>query len=242
MNIKVIILGIVMVVVLYFLYKYLLGNKPATITNLRHDKPLDPFTYSSLTIPNSTRYSYYIWICINTIDTTNANIFKVTDKGKSKPLFSLDIKNTTDLQVSVLTQTDIINTNKISHNFPIQTWQQVIVSFDNTYMDVYINGKFIKSTIFVNTALPVQTTSDSVINFGVKEEPSPVPTPPQVSIPPPDISIRQFERLEYPMDPQTAWNRYKSDSNSNNSATAVTYGLNLNIGTNNKIGQSIPIF
>ena len=232
MNSKIIFLGVVMVVVLYFLYKFLLGKKTATITNLRYDKPLDPFTYSSLTIPNSTRYSYYIWICVNTIYTTSENIFKVTDQDKDKKpitLFSLDIINTTDLQVSVLTQPSNTNTNIISNNFPIQKWQQVIISVDNTIMDIYINGKFVKSVTFNNTSLPVQTTSDSVINFGVSTKVLP------------DISIRQFERLEYPMDPQTAWNKYKTDSNLNNSS-AVNYGLNLNISSNNKIGQSIPIF
>jgi hypothetical protein len=172
------------------------------------------------------------------IDNTSENIFKVTDKDKTGnpiTLFSLDIINTTDLQASILTQNkDTTNTksNTISSNFPIQSWQQVIVSFDNVYMDVYINGKYVKSIHFDNNALPVQTSSNSVINYGV---------PSNSGMKPPDVTIRQFERLDYSMDPQTAWNKYKTDSNKMNN-NSVNYGLNLNISSNNKIGQSIPIF
>jgi len=232
MNFKMIVLGIIMVIILYLLYSYLIGKQTTTITNLRYDKPLDPFNYSSLTIPNSTRYCYYTWIYVNLIDTASENIFKVVDSNKT--LFSLDIINTTDLQVSILTNTPTPTTKTyiISTNFPIQSWQQVIVSFDNTNMDIYMNGKFMKSIHFNNTELPVQTSANSIINYGV---------PANNAIKSPDITIRLFARLEQPMDPQTAWNLYRKHLNTGSSNTDK-YGLNLNISTNNKIGQSNPIF
>jgi hypothetical protein len=118
----------------------------------------------------------------------------------------------------------------------MQSWQQIIISFDNVNMDAYINGKFVKSVQFnTNTiTLPVQTSTSSVINFGVSKADSDTKS---IS---PDIDIRLFERYDYPMDPQTAWNMYKSDKNVSD-GTSTNYGLKLNLSTNNKI-QSIPIF
>ena len=247
-----IILGISMFVILYFLYKFLLGNPVTKPINLRYDPQITPVNYSGLSVPNSTRYCYYIWVHANVIDSTSENIFQVTDKVyKNKPdstknptgkLFSLDIVNNTNLQVTVLTNTNTSGTGTytlnqflITPNFPIQSWQQIIVSFDNTYMDLYLNGKFIKSVQFNNATgtntlgIPVQTSVDTNINFGVMANDKS-----------PDIDVRLFNRYEYSMDPQTAWNKYKSDKNIGDGAS-TNYGLKLNLSTNNKL-QSYPIF
>ena len=238
MNIKMIILGISMFVVLYYLYKFLIGNQIVKSKNLRYDTTITPYSYSSLLVPNATRYCYYIWIHANVIDASMANIFTVTDKISSsadtkRTLFSLDIVNNTDLQVSVLIKNagggTKMNSFVINNNFPIQSWEQVIISFDNMNMDTYFNGKFIKSIQFNTSSIgmPVQTSENASIDFGKGN-------------PKPDIDIRLFNRYEYSMDPQTAWNSYKNDKNVSD-GSSINYGLNLNLSTNNKL-QSIPIF
>lgn len=231
MNPKMIILGVIMFGVLYLLYKFLLGESKSTITNLKHDSPLNPVTYGALSIPNSTRYSYYIWIYANQIDpSVDENIFFVTDKKfeVNGHLFSMYIKNTTDLCIKYLSGTTKVKTEHlITNNFPLQAWQQIIVSFDNNYMDLYHNGKFLKSVKFENDKLPVKTTADSIIKFGENK---------------PDINIRLFERFDYPMDPQTAWNLYIKDAKSGSGADTVNYGLNLNLSTNNKPAVPIRLF
>jgi hypothetical protein len=226
MNIKMILLGIFMFVVLYFLYKILIGNKVVKATNLRYDYMI-PYSYASASIPNATRYSYYIWVHGNTLDSSMANIFKVNEGATV--IFSLDIINNTNLQVTVKTSSKD-NSFLISNNFPIQSWEQVIISFDNMNMDTYINGQFVKSILFNSgtTGLPVQTSTTTNITFGVGDVK-------------PDIDIRLFDRLEYSMDPQTAWNLYKSDKSASDGASSTNYGLNLNLSTNNKL-QAIRIF
>lgn len=221
-----ILLGIFMFVVLYFLYKILIGNKVVKATNLRYDYMI-PYSYASASIPNATRYSYYIWVHGNTLDSSMANIFKVNEGATV--IFSLDIINNTNLQVTVKTSSKD-NSFLISNNFPIQSWEQVIISFDNMNMDTYINGQFVKSILFNSgtTGLPVQTSTTTNITFGVGDVK-------------PDIDIRLFDRLEYSMDPQTAWNLYKSDKSASDGASSTNYGLNLNLSTNNKL-QAIRIF
>lgn len=233
MNPKMVILGILMFAVLFFLYRWLLGNQTAVITNLKYDTTLKPFTFSDLSIPNATRYSYYIWIYVNKIDPSlDENILTVSDvnanDNTSFSLFKLYIKNTTQLYIDVLVGTDKQTTKYLlTNNFPLQSWQQVIVSFDNTHLDFYHNGKFIKSLSFENTKLPYKTTTNSIINFGVNL---------------PDINIKLFDRLDYPMDPQTAWNKYLQDSKTSNGSNMVNYGLNLNLSTNNKPSTPIKLF
>jgi hypothetical protein len=237
MNPKMIILGIAMFLVLFFLYRLLLGNRTATITNLKYDSTLDPFSFGTLNIPNSTRFSYYIWVYVNNIDpSVDENIFTVSDTdvktatNSNGDLLRLYIKNTTDLCVDVLlgdTTSTSLNQIFITNNFPLQTWQQVIISFDNTHLDVYHNGKFLKSNHFENTKLPVKTSNKSIINFGTTKS---------------DINIKLFSVLEYPMDPQTAWNKYVDDSKTSNGANTVNYGLKLNVSSNNKPSTPITLF
>ena len=231
-----IILGIAMFLVLFFLYRLLLGNRTATITNLKYDSTLDPFSFGTLSIPNSTRFSYYIWVYVNNIDpSVDENIFtvsdadvKTADQRRSGELLKLYIKNTTDLCVDVLLGTDpSLNQIFVTSNFPLQTWQQVIISFDNTHLDIYHNGKFLKSNYFENTKLPVKTSNKSIINFGTTKS---------------DINIKLFSVFEYPMDPQTAWNKYVEDSRTSNGANTVNYGLKLNVSSNNKPSTPITLF
>ena len=232
-----IILGISMFVFLYFLYKFLLGNQVVKSTNLRYDNTITPYFYSTLSVPNATRYCYYIWVHVNSIDTINEqkeNIFKVvSDSNNNTELFSLDITNNTNLEATVLTNDTIKKSFLITPNFPMQSWQQIIISFDNINMDAYLNGKFVKSVKFNTNSLklPVQTSTTSQIIFGVASTNTKLK---------PDIDIRLFERYDYAMDPQTAWNKYRSDQNVSD-GTSTNYGLKLNLSTNNKI-QSIPIF
>ena len=230
-----VVLGIAMFMVLFFLYRLLLGNRTATITNLKYDATLEPFSFGTLTIPNSTRFSYYVWIYVNVVDPSiDENIFKVSDTdiktttGRTGDLLSLYVKNTTELYVDVLTGTNNDLTPIIvTSNFPMQSWQQVIISFDNTHLDVYHNGKFVKSTHFDNSKLPVKTSNKSIIDFGTTKS---------------DINIKLFSVLEYPMDPQTAWNKYLEDSKTSNGANTVNYGLKLNVSSNNKPSTPITLF
>ena len=231
-----IVLGILMFAVLFFLYKFLLGTQRVVVSNLKYDESIKPFSFSGLSIPNSTRYSYYIWVYVNKIDpSVDENIFTLKDSRTKNPvatadkeIFKLYIKNTTDLYVEILKGSDTTRTKYLmASNFPLQSWQQIIISFDNTHLDFYHNGKFIKSLQFKNTELPVKTSTTSIIEFGTNK---------------PDINIKLFDRYDYPMDPQTAWNKYIQDSKTSSGSNTVNYGLNLNLSTNNKPSTPIKLF
>jgi hypothetical protein len=251
-----IILSIVLLVALYYLYKFLLGGtNGANIMRIASMPQTPAYDIKSNTNPGSYRYSYAIWVHVknlgnNTLTSTYGNnnpannIMYLKDKNGSSPytFFSLDLYGDTSMYVrynqpTAQNPTAILGQPYlVTPNFPLQKWTLIIVSFDNMYMDLYLNGKFVKSVQFNNATgintlgIPVQTSTSTNIVFGEMGDNKSSP----------DIDVRLFERYEYSMDPQTAWNKYKSDKNVSD-GTSTNYGLKFNLFTNNKL-QSYPIF
>ena len=229
MNWSMIILGVIMLVVLYYLYVMFFVQRASTpMKNLKYDT-ITSISVGSYPNPIATRFSYSIWINTNTID-NSCSIYTVSENNIQ--LFNLSLQNSTNLYASVNVGGQQ-QSYWITPNFPLQKWEHLIVSFDNNVMDVYLDGKFLKSYDLLKPVggktpgIPTQTSSSSLITFGGT---------PQITNS--DIDIAQFERLEYPMDPQTAWNKYLSDVPS---AKGSKYGLSMNfaLGANK---TAIPLF
>ena len=83
----------------------------------------------------------------------------------------------------------------ISDNIPFQTWVHVIVSVDNSFVDVYLNGKLIKS---LKDTTIVSPSSNSPVAFGSSQ-----------------TYLAKFTRTVNPTDPQTAWNNYLAGNGEN---------------------------
>jgi len=235
MNFSMIILSIVLLVALYYLYVFLLGS-PDGIQIIPISKmPQKPaYDINMNSNPGSYRYSYAIWIRVNNLDrntdttlygnsrtNTSNNIMYLTDKFDGKPYisFSLDLYGDTSLYVRYnkgerpTTGNDNLSTPYlVTPNYPLQKWSLIIVSFDNKIMDLYLDGKLVKSKTM--DKLPGPQTTSATMNFGTG-----------------DIDVYNYIRYSYPMDPQTAWSIYQSGTPP--SANADSYGLNLKINKDN---------
>jgi hypothetical protein len=113
----------------------------------------------------------------------------------------------------------------ITNNFPLQKWTNVIVSFENKTLDVYIDGKLILS----NNNLGYYSPSDGAFN----------PTPfvgntsgtnilfggDTIS---PDISITRCAYMPFVMDPGTAMQIYNMGSGVSNSPYEVDVSMMKN--------------
>jgi hypothetical protein len=111
----------------------------------------------------------------------------------------------------------------IIDNFPLQTWQHVIVSVDNNYIDVYLNGKLIKS-IKDDIETPSMT---SAINF---------------SATPFKTYLAKFTRTITPTDPQTAWNNYLSGNGENPLKNLMgNYEVSMNFKSDGQDAYNLPI-
>jgi hypothetical protein len=248
MNFTFIILGIILVIVLWTLYRYLM--KPTSVITAQtylQDQPAS-VALSTLTKSNSVNYYYCIWIYVNNLNSPPVNpkgqtfnSGQLSGVGKSLPnniFYLMDSNNNMYLSLDINTDGSL-STNlqlgaagyqklteyQISPNFPLQRWEYVIISVNQTYLDLYLDGKLIKSASLPNTpTLPsVNGNTPTSIYFGDG-----------------DIYIAGFQRVSNPMDPQTAWNNYMKGSGVNPNMSK--YGLSMTLSKNNTPQSIVTLF
>ena len=226
MNPIVIILGIVVVVLVVVLYYFYSGTS-TTLVPSGSLKTVTP-AITPLVNPTYTSYSYGIWVNINTWD-SNAN--KTIFSRSNNIILYLD-KNTPTLKCKLTMSDGTTQELIITDNFPIQKWTHIIVSMDNQFMDVYLDGKLVKSQRFYTPS-----SGGTIVGLMPKPPPdNPVPLylgnsdTTTVAFTSFDAFVANFTRWPNAMDPQTAWNTYMS-GNGGNSVTSMfsSYNVNLNI-------------
>lgn len=204
MNYTLIILGIILVLVLYVLYRFMTDRQTMVSSKVYlADKPGNK-SFGELANPGASRYSYNLWIYVVSLG-SDQNIFEIKD-GSDK-LFELKLTTAGDLKYTL--KDDEETAKIITSNYPLQKWVCVSVSVDNDVVDTYVDGKLVKSQ--KTSGSPKVPTKTSQIEFGQG-----------------DIYIAEFERLPNPIDPQTAWDRYMAGNGGSYISNAfAAYGANL---------------
>lgn len=234
MDYIVILLVIVILVVLFFMYKSLFPTKHKVATKIYLPLGVKPLGMDTLVASGSPIYTFDFWIYINTLP-SNCSIQDFNTKYGSNDLNST-IMYTSDNNIAInLFQEGILtffngpNTNpkkpSIKSTFiPTQKWIYVIISVNNKFVDLYINGKLIQS---VNISTPNIPSRYTTINFGNKL----------------DAYIAGMNRTNYLMDTNTAYSDYKrglmnlkNDSTFYNTVSWYMYDLVEGIS------KSIPIY
>ena len=117
----------------------------------------------------------------------------------------------------------------ITENFTLQRWVYLVISVDNQFVDLYLDGKLVKSVKMMNTTyqdvnnvVSKTITSDKAknlyaVNFGWL----------------PGVMIAYFQRWETPLDPQSVWNYYMRGNGQSGKLTS--YNVNLDFVKNNKL-------
>lgn len=221
MNLANIILFILIIVIVYVLY-YLLKPKSSIVNQTYLGNGLLPVPITQLTNYRSNNYFYEIWIYANSVNkaqtsttssTTSSaantnpfgNVFYVTDS------ISLDIYNNTSLNVNIKNSSSSYNTYVVTNEFALQKWQQVIISVNNYLMDLYLNGKLVKSIELTNlNAINIPTQNANIV-FGKS-----------------DVYIAKFNRLTSGMNTGEAWKRYMEGN-----AGLIPVHANLTLHSNN---------
>jgi len=118
---------------------------------------------------------------------------------------------------------------KITENFTLQRWVYLVISVDNQFVDLYLDGKLVKSVKMMNACFQdtanvvssTTTTTDAkslhAVNFGFL----------------PGVYIAYFQRWETPLDPQSVWNYYMRGNGQSNKLT--NYNVNLDFVKDNKL-------
>lgn len=213
MNSVIVILGTVLVVlIIYMLFKSYFDGKQTLVSQTKLDNMQEVVVVSR---PTSAIFSYGIWVHIDKWPTnpTPGSIYFLFKRLTELEVYftnnaSLKIKaydNTIDAS-----NTDIIVTN----NFPIQKWVHIGIVVDNKIMDVYLDGKMVKS-VELNKPL---TPSDDKIIYG-KSSTSSIAS---------DTHIAEHKRLTYAVDPQGMWDMYM-EGNGIGGVNKVIGDMNVNL-------------
>lgn len=208
MNYTLIILGTILVVIVYILYKVIdeKGRSVASKINLKSQEP--SVTLSSVSgKPDSTRYYISSWIYIKTLP-ANKFLFKIANGNTT--YLDVSMSNTASLSYEITATANTRHT--ITENFPLQKWVFLIISVDNNIVDLYIDGKLLRSHKIAGTVTQINKASS--IQFGTDI----------------DGFLAKMEREPRPISPSEAWDKYM-DGNGGNyfSKMFANYGATFTI-------------
>uniref|UniRef100_A0A6C0HU26 LamG-like jellyroll fold domain-containing protein n=1 Tax=viral metagenome TaxID=1070528 RepID=A0A6C0HU26_9ZZZZ len=223
MNAVAIILGIVIIILFFVLYKYFTTTayKLSTKTNISLNTDQAALAITKIDSATSNQYAYGIWVYINTWKGTSIKTIFTHDSvlkvyiDENKPILNVD----------VTLSNDSVSKNMVVDNFPLQKWVFIIVSMDTSFLDVYLDGKLLKS-FKINDAK--QPPSNPRITLGNQSGTIGKPYQPF------DAVVTLFYRWSVPMDPGTAWNYYmKGNGQGGLLSSMSTYGVNMQVLQNN---------
>lgn len=231
MNTFAFILGIIIVLLIYILYKFFTQKATTLVETSNLNETQDPITIKNS--PTSTRYTYAAWIYINSwYSNTPKAIFKRENNIElafedNSPILTCKVTtNNTDVDSGTSAATSY-NTESfiITNDFPLQKWTQVIVSVDNQYFDCYIDGKLVTSVKILNPAQP----SSTPMKLGGGNAF--------------DAYANRFQHWDEPINPQTAYESYKAGNGQTTMfQNLANYGLDLTVIKDSVEFQRFNIF
>lgn len=220
MNTIIIVLGVILLVVIFYLmFQDWFSGKTKLTQQQSLMETITSIPSTDLSVPDATRFTYSIWVYVNSWNTT---IDKLIFGRENEIALYLD-KDTATLKlqfnpkVGAPLTTNYTGSNSISpevidvtNNFPLQKWVCVLVSVDNNIIDVYLDGKMIKS-VYVNDNMPLNARATSIV-FGSGW----------------DAYISKFERTIKPTDPKSAWDKYM-EGNGGSTLSNALGNMNINV-------------
>jgi hypothetical protein len=218
MSTTIIVLGVILlVVILYLIFQDWFSGKTALDEQNSLSSQIPAIPSGNLSVPDSARFTYNVWVYVNSWNTdARKTIFSrlyetnlYLDNNTST--LKLDLGNP---PISDSDQEDYLETIEITNNFPLQKWVCILVSVDNNIIDVYLDGKMVKSVFIGNNIAPpfqsMQASSSIVFGSGW------------------DAYISKFERTPKPTDPKSAWDKYL-EGNGGSTISNALGNINVNV-------------
>jgi len=159
MNVRNIIIGVVIIILIYLLYLWFFGDSTRTYLSGMHDARKELIVSGGTLPPGaSADYTYSVWIYVanwNYRVGETKSIFAREDKsGQPAPFMNLGA-NMNNVEVSLGTYPS--SSNKSSgggqvhtctlDNVPLQAWANVIMTLNNRALDLYLDGKLVRTCV-----------------------------------------------------------------------------------------------
>ena len=149
MNYTFIILGIIVAVLIYVLYLYF--SDDSTKLFEYQDLQKSAVDVKEKDIGKTESYAYGFWIYVNNYSGEKTLLQRGADGSPSLKVYLPG--STPTLMVNIPTNDSATPNEEIAvtNNFPIQKWVHVVVSKETQIIDVYIDGKLVKSHMLANS-------------------------------------------------------------------------------------------
>ena len=214
MNISTILLIIVIIVLLYIVVRYI-STDVNTLSGLSSGTAMTTIPSTSLAKStsgnNSSNFAYSIWFYVNDWNYRYGEPKVIygrmgdsngTDKKPCPSVTLGPISNNLDIALTIYPGLDSISnttgeTNSTTHhcaipNVPIQKWVNLLISVYGRTLDVYLDGKLVKTCVLPGTAQITDSANVYVTpNGGFSGW------------------TAKFQYYPNSIDPQTAWNIYR---------------------------------
>jgi hypothetical protein len=250
MNILVIVLGIILVLLAYYIYT-ILTAVPTIIKDVDLTQSAPTIPPSSISNPYSVNYSVGVWIYINQFtpqierflsygDTTfngAKSIFSLRLDRQRGNLYADILVNKIGLVGSSALEPIILPVQVNIEAFPIQKWVYVVVSASYNYIETYINGKFTTAVnINNNTNLgingiyqaqaPRDPASSATFTFGGAGSRMDDGTVRSEGCP---VTLAKLSRWDTPLSAGDVYNNYMKGNGHKSSAFGPSYHLDINL-------------
>lgn len=221
-----IILGVLLVlVIVYMIFQSYFSGKTALTNQISYKSNPPDIEVSKIAAPDALRFSYTIWVYVNNWNTDKE---KVIFNRENEMKLYLDTTQS-KLVCIVGNPLDSASTKIIvTNNFPIQKWVCITVSLDEKIVDLYLDGKLVKS-VQTNGLGNSDTYANSNISFkgeGLW-----------------DGTFSKFERRPDVTDPHGAWEKYMEGNGGSTLSRALgNYNINLSILKDNVATSKFTLF
>lgn len=224
MNYTLVILGIVLLLVIYILYKVLDEKSRSVASKMDLKVSNQSVAVENTGKADSMRYYISTWIYVNNLPDSDTTIYKL--ENSSTTYLELLLTSSAVLKYKIMDTQPIEQPYTIMSNFPLQKWVNIIISVDNDTVDLYIDGKLIRSHKVEKRIQQISKTGTNII-FG-----SPV-----------DAYLAKMERQPKAMDPTNAWNKYMEGNGGNYfSKMFANYGGNFTLTKDDLDVQEFQLF
>ena len=232
------IVALIVFIVLLIIFLVWVFRKDKEISGYRAaDGDEYPVSDSPLETGDGSNLAFSIWIYVSEWNTESKNVYTIGDDTNGHQLVVKLGTNYPELTVSTRTDGDVDGTGPFEditiNNFPLQTWVCVAVSIYNSSMDIYINGKLVKTQVSDGSYLYLEGPDgdDTTVPIVLFED---------------DAGfigyINKFKYWNKALTPQDAWNVYKSGPGGTIFGNLISgRSVNINLMNGNDVTSSFTI-
>lgn len=231
---KKIIGSVIIIIAIYLVYKYFVAS-PGTVLLAHHDaKTSETIKDDRLEEQSSTDFAFSLWYIVDDWEynfSKKKYIFQRKSGGKSNPSVYFDTHKN-DIVVNIATQGYTTVDNVTIINVPLQKWTNLIISVNDRVMDIYLDGKLVKTKIL--DGVPLSGANSDVLI-----------APPATTGGNPGFGgfISGFQHMGKSINPREAWNIYKKGYGEGSIFGKMlgSYGMRFSLLKNDKAVNELTI-